>query len=71
MLFNLFNINHDKGKKLFAYCYNHQLLQIRTCLIAERLLFCGSWLRYRSAFSPPSPVLLLPPSLFIAIARVE
>jgi len=41
-----------------------------TCLMAERRLFSGSCAKYLSGTSPPSPVLLLAPSLFIAIASV-
>ena len=43
-----------------------------TCLIAERIALgvpSGEGTR-RRAFSPPSPVLDLPPRRFIAIARV-
>ena len=43
----------------------------QTCLIFDLLLNIGSSFRYLSAFSPPSPVLDLPPALFIAIANVE
>lgn len=43
---------------------------VQTCLIFDRLLNCGSSLRYLSAFSPPSPVLDFPPILFIAMARL-
>ena len=44
-----------------------------TCLIAERIGFIAPLAKglYRSGSSPPSPVLDLPPSVFMAIARVE
>ena len=51
-------------------CNNRQSECDVTCLMAERRLLRGSCARYLSGTSPPSPVLLLPPSLFIAIARV-
>jgi len=43
---------------------------VATCLMADRRLYSGSVARYLSGTSPPSPVLLLPPSLFIATASV-
>src|SRR5947209_10824304 len=42
-----------------------------TCLIALRLLSPLGRGLYRAASSPPSPVLLLPPIRFMAIARVS